>query len=48
MHIGLIGQQRRRRIMFIVCDSSLEMKLRQERHGEEHVAPDGAYLLFYR
>jgi hypothetical protein len=41
MHIGLIGQQRRRRIMFIGCDSSLEMKLR---YG--HVAPDGAYLLF--
>jgi len=37
--------ERRRRALFIVCDSPLRMKLHQERHRHEHVAPNGACLL---
>ena len=32
------------RVTFIVCDSSLKMKPRQERNEPEHVARDGAWV----
>ena len=46
MRIGLIGRQRRRRVMFIVFDPGWEMEIRQERHVRFRAAPDGAFLFF--